>query len=126
MPFAPKKPCARRGCGALVDAGYCPACASKQSAIRDRDRGTSTERGYGYRWQKASKAFLRTHPIAVDYFGEHNGRVFPAEVVDHIIPHCGDMALFWSVSNWQPMTKAEHDRKTALEDGSFGHVRKSS
>lgn len=125
MPFSPKKPCARPGCPALVDAGFCADCKSKQNSIRDRDRGTSSERGYGYRWQKASKAFLRMHPFAVDYFNEHGGRIHPAECVDHIIPHRGDMTLFWDVSNWQGLTSADHARKCALEDGAFGHERKS-
>lgn len=123
MPFAPKQPCKTPGCAALVDAGLCPSCIDKGFAKEDRP--TSTQRGYGYRWQKASKAFLARHPFAADYFGEHNGRVFRAEVVDHIIPHRGDMTLFWDPNNWQGLTKADHDRKTALEDGGLGHARKS-
>lgn len=44
----------------------------------------------------------------------HNGVVYLAEVVDHIIPHRGDMKLFWDPNNWQGLTKADHDCKTAL------------
>jgi len=86
-----------------------------------RDRGTTAQRGYGSRWQKASKAFLRTHPFAKDIFNSHGGRVMKAECVDHIIPHRGDMKLFWdAASNWQPLTLADHARKTAMEANERG------
>jgi len=42
-----------------------------------------------------------------------------AVVVDHKIPHRGDMNLFWDRSNWQSMAKTCHDKKTATEDGGF-------
>jgi 5-methylcytosine-specific restriction protein A len=121
----PKQPCAKRldGCHSLVEFGtrYCAACLAI-GAGKDK-RPSSTERGYGYRWQKASAAYLLAHPIAVDWFRDHEGRIFPAECVDHIIPHRGDMKLFWDSGNWQGLTKADHDRKTALEDGGFGRAR---
>jgi 5-methylcytosine-specific restriction protein A len=85
-------------------------------------RPTAAQRGYGARWQKASQAWLNEHPIAVDYFGEHGGRVYAAEVVDHIKPHKGDMKLFWDSSNWQGLTKRDHDRKTATEEGGWGRL----
>lgn len=44
-----------------------------------------------------------------------------ASVVDHVIPHRGDKALFWDSDNWQPLCKPCHDRKTAAQDGGFGH-----
>jgi len=30
-------------------------------------------------------------------------------VVDHIIPHQGDYALFWDVSNWQGLCYRHHN-----------------
>lgn len=33
-------------------------------------------------------------------------------VVDHIIPHRGNMDLFWYEENWQPLCKRCHDKKT--------------
>nr|WP_292832122.1 HNH endonuclease signature motif containing protein [Mesorhizobium sp.] len=30
------------------------------------------------------------------------------------------MRLFWDRSNWQPLCKPCHDRKTATSDGGFG------
>ncbi|WP_315974057.1 HNH endonuclease signature motif containing protein [Paenibacillus melissococcoides] len=46
---------------------------------------------------------------------------FGCHVVDHIKPHKGDYNLFWDPENHQPMNKRCHDRKTAKEDGGFGH-----
>jgi 5-methylcytosine-specific restriction enzyme A len=101
--------------------GYCDGCKPKSAAaMLDQRRGSSSERGYGARWQKARAAYLRAHPLAVDWFGTHDGRVFAAEELDHIVPHRGDMKLFWDASNWQGLTKADHSRKTAMEDGGFG------
>lgn len=120
----PKKICSNRPrCKQLVEipTRYCSACL-EQGAEKDK-RPSSSARGYGARWQKASKAYLAAHPIAVDWFKTHSGRLFAAEEVDHIVPHRGDMVLFWDSSNWQGLTKADHSRKTAMEDGGFGNSR---
>lgn len=117
MPLASKRPCRR--CQVATSPGpYCDGCLEKGAGKETRHN--STQRGYGYRWQKARAAYLRAHPIAVDWYGTHQGRVYAAEVVDHIVPHRGDMVLFWDSTNWQGLTKADHDKKTANEDGGFG------
>ena len=41
-----------------------------------------------------------------------NSVLTPATVVDHIVPHRGDHALFWDEQNWQPLCKSCHDKKT--------------
>jgi 5-methylcytosine-specific restriction protein A len=38
-----------------------------------------------------------------------------ATEVDHIIPHKGDMKLFWDSDNWQGLCKSCHSKKTAKE-----------
>jgi 5-methylcytosine-specific restriction protein A len=43
------------------------------------------------------------------------GRLAPATVVDHVVPHRGDPVLFWDENNWAPSCKRCHDRKTARE-----------
>lgn len=64
------------------------------------------------------------HPLCVHCLKQ--GRTEAATVVDHIIPHCGDMVLFWdSANNWQSLCKTHHDVKTASEDGGFGNKFKS-
>ena len=42
-------------------------------------------------------------------------------VIDHIVPHNGDRALFWDPSNLQAVSKAYHDRqKQRLEQLTLG------
>lgn len=83
----------------------------------DRGRGGSTERGYTARWQRASKQFLRANPLCRDC--TRRNRVTASSEVDHIIPHRGDMTLFWDRKNWQALCKPCHSRKTATEDSDF-------
>jgi 5-methylcytosine-specific restriction protein A len=106
----PLRPCASPGCPELVVSGR---CKKHRQAHReyDRHRGSSAERGYNGRWQKARAAYLRMHPLCAEC--ERSGKVEPANVVDHIKPHRGDMMLFWDMSNWQSLCKRCHDVKTA-------------
>lgn len=76
----------------------------------DRDRSSSCERGYNYRWQQRSRRFLERHPLCVRCHAA--GRLEPATVVDHITPHRGDQRLFWDERNWQALCEACHNRKT--------------
>jgi len=36
-----------------------------------------------------------------------------AMIVDHIIPHKGDMDLFWNKANWQSLCERHHNIKSA-------------
>lgn len=81
------------------------------------DKSSSTQRGYGYRWQRAREGYLRQHPLCV--MCESEGRVTAATVVDHVIPHRGDKALFWDRTNWQSLCAAHHSgEKQRMESGS--------
>lgn len=112
MATKPKHPCAVNSCCELVPAGqrYCEKHRAKHGA----DRLGAAGRGYGYKWQKASRKFLEAHPLCIRCM--ERGVYTKATVVDHIVPHRGDMELFWDRSNWQPLCKQCHDRKTATED----------
>jgi 5-methylcytosine-specific restriction protein A len=37
-------------------------------------------------------------------------------VVDHIIPHKGDMKLFWDTKNWSALCKWHHDSVKQREE----------
>lgn len=80
---------------------------------RRKDRPSAAERGYDARWYRRSRAWLA--------LPEHRWcvlclpRLIIATVVDHVIPHHGDEALFWDESNWQPLCKHHHDSKTRKE-----------
>ena len=102
MPSKPKKPCMFPGCPNLTTEKYC-------DKHKVSERASASERGYGRTWQKARTIFLKKHPVCVVC-----GKM--ATVVDHIIPHRGDDKLFWDESNWQPLCKACHDKKTGNYD----------
>ena len=119
MPPRPHKPCRKPGCSRLTQdaSGYCAAHVewgqqkadadlAKRRATADERRGNSAERGYNERWRKARATFLRRSPLCIEC-----GK--PATVVDHIIPHRGDTALFWDSDNWAAMCAQCHNRKTA-------------
>ena len=86
---------------------------------------TTAERGYGYRWQKERAAFLEAHPWCEACLAERvilargvaevivecaeRGIALPyGNVVDHVIPHRGDQALFWDQGNWQTLCATHH------------------
>ena len=117
MPSAAPHPCAEVGCAALVtNASRCPEHARAKQLLQDQLRGSPSKRGYGRRWRVTSKGFLRAHPLCqCPDCDEGRKRVTAATVVDHVIPHRGDMALFWDRHNWQAMAKRCHDRKTWRE-----------
>ena len=58
---------------------------------------------YGAKWQAARVVYLAEHPCCA--MCAQRGVVAAATVVDHVVPHRGDMALFWRRSNWQPLCK---------------------
>jgi 5-methylcytosine-specific restriction endonuclease McrA len=87
------------------------------SSLRiDQLRLSARDRGYTWRWQKERALFLRAHPLCV--MCSRALRVTPATVVDHIVPHKGDQALFWSHANWQSLCKLHHDSTKHRLEGS--------
>lgn len=117
MPYAAKKPCTYPGCRELVNKGRC----NKHQAVKKDKRLGSSARGYNYKWQVASKNYLRQHPLCVNH--KAKGEIVAAKVVDHRTPHKGDMKLFWNPNNWQALCITCHNRKTATTDGAFGNAK---
>lgn len=80
----------------------------------NRERPEYSKRLYKTaRWQKLRKRVLSEHPLCAEC--ERQGRIAPATVTDHIIPHKGNLELFWDEGNLQSLCKSCHDRKTAKE-----------
>ena len=78
------------------------------------ERSSASQRGYNSKWSKARKEFLAENPLCVMH--RQRGLLEPATVVDHIVPHRGDEALFWDKGNWQALCKHCHDsHKKRLE-----------
>lgn len=67
-------------------------------------------------WERARLRFLDKHPLCVRC--QALGRIEPATVVDHVIPHKGDVKLFRDRGNWQALCKPHHDGwKQRVENG---------
>jgi 5-methylcytosine-specific restriction protein A len=97
------------------------------------DKQSSTARGYGYKWQQAREGYLLAHPfcvyclrdagvtatdnvdIAMECLAKGLGLPY-ASVVDHRIPHRGDMVLFWDKTNWQSMCAPHHSADKQREE----------
>lgn len=124
MPWAPKRPCPYQGCGVLIEAGAraCPEHERERKRAVDARRGSASTRGYGSKWRRESREFLRRNPLCADCLDENI--VTAASVVDHIVPHRGDMKLFWKRSNWRALCDTHHSKKTAALDGGFGNPAK--
>lgn len=82
-------------------------------------RPSAAARGYGPRWRRLARMFLRRHPLCADPFGVHGGGCVPAEQVDHVVPRRAGGTDDWS--NLQGLCARCHARKTARCDGGFGH-----
>lgn len=109
MPHTPKRPCRYPGCPNLCESGtYCEEHRKEWSP--DALRGGAAFRGYDARWRAARKSYLQHNPLC--RLCREEGRLTPATVVDHIVPHRGDEKLFWNEDNWQPLCKTCHDKKT--------------
>lgn len=66
------------------------------------------------RWRKARSGFLAENPLC--RYCSQQGRTTAATVVDHVIPHRGDMRIFWDESLWQALCKRCHDSIKAKEE----------
>lgn len=99
----------------------------QQASDSWREGKTAHQRGYGHKWRVYRAGYLHSHRYcryclqALGMTGmESNCEVemkldalallaCMATVVDHIMPHRGDMNLFWQHSNHQPLCKHCHD-----------------
>jgi 5-methylcytosine-specific restriction protein A len=76
MPMAPRRPCKKPGCPALVDGGYCEKHQKNNPDKQrwrdlDRTRGNSTARGYDARYRKFREWCFRRRPICEATEGCH-------------------------------------------------------
>ena len=78
-----------------------------------REGLTTAQRGYGGKWQRYRLKFLERNVLCV--MCRAQGKVTEATVVDHIVDHRGNQALFWDRSNHQALCKPCHSVKTAAE-----------
>ncbi len=121
MPRRSLRGCATPGCPNLTRKGaYCEEHRKQGQRRYDARRGTAAQRGYGSRWRRLRRMFLRANPTCADPFGVHReaGEVVAATEVDHIVPKRQGGRDEWD--NLQALCKPCHSRKTAKLDGGWG------
>lgn len=111
MPMKAPRIC---GCGHRVAAGLRCPCEAKQAADRkarfDQKRPNSSQRGYNGTWDLRKTEYLVKNPVCVKCGAAAN-------TVDHIIPHKGDMGLFWDIKhNWQSLCGRCHNSGKQREE----------
>ncbi len=67
-------------CRGLTTMTRCPGCTRKHN----RNRGTTTSRGYGHTWQQASQQCIRNQPWCTSC--SHPGSPTNPLTADHITP----------------------------------------
>lgn len=99
---------------------------------------TSNQRGYTYKWQQAREGYLAKHPwcmyclrkLGITSIDPTEQLILsitagasptPATVLDHKVPHRGDMVLFWQSSNWQGLCASCHNGEKAREEAAIGY-----
>ena len=113
MATKPLRPCRHPGCGQLTRDGWC-------EAHRPRYRRGESE---AWHWMYALPVWterLRPGQLLREPWCREcakRGVRTRAAVVDHVVPHRGDMGLFTDPGNLQSLCKRCHDRKTAMERG---------
>jgi 5-methylcytosine-specific restriction protein A len=65
-------------------------------------------------WQRLREIVLSQEPLC--RYCAKAGRTTAAEVVDHIKPHKGSRALFFALSNLQPLCSDHHNTSKKFEE----------
>ena len=92
---------------------------SLQPQIRTVGTKEESHKLYGYHWQQERLEHLRRYPLCV--MCRDGGVTTLAIIVDHRIPHKGDIALFWDKNNWQSLCKPHHDSHKQKQEHADGH-----
>lgn len=108
MPNLPMRPCSYSGCPVIGPCLKHQRKAKPVQAVRwyDDRRVSSTQRGYGYKWQQFRKEYLRRHPYCCKC-----GK--PTTDIDHILPRAKGGSD--DERNLQPLCKRCHNMKTGRE-----------
>lgn len=118
------RPCRAPGCPRYAEPGTNTCSVHKQPHGPKRVETAAYHYLYTQRaWIDGRAVFLAIHPLCAEC--QKHGCLAAATVVDHIVPHRGDPALFYNQDNWQTLCKPCHDAKTATEDGGFGNRRRT-
>jgi len=116
MPQSSNKVCAFSNCQKATHNKYCTEHEQTQRESwkeYDKARPSASRRGYDVRWQDYREIYLRHNPLCALCL--KGGKHKEASIVDHIMPHRGDMSLFWDADNHQSLCVQCHNIKTRQE-----------
>jgi 5-methylcytosine-specific restriction protein A len=114
MPTAPMRPCPAPGCPILTPGGYCQVHARPRyrTPLQERERPNQASR----RWYRIARwRRLRQQVLVEQAYQCANPacrQVVLEQDIDHVIPHQGDVKLFWDRANLQALCRPCHTRKT--------------
>jgi 5-methylcytosine-specific restriction protein A len=108
MPSLPKRVCG--GCGEIIS-GDCPKCKKRHRKEYDRNRQSSSKRGYNVAWRRVRRAKLSKSPLCecVDCEAGKK-RVVPASTVHHLKPIDTHPHLRLKMSNLLSMARECHEK----------------
>lgn len=128
--YVPIKACTHVGCGALIPSKGPSKCEQHRVQAAQQyelSRGTRQSRGYDKDWDHIRESVLKRDEYLCQGECKKEGIYIPAKHVDHIIPFKGkDDPRRLDLSNLQALCVSCHSRKTAREDGGFGHRKKGA
>lgn len=105
--------CNHYGCPALVESGYCDKHKRTDSRKQyDKNRGSSTERGYDYTWSKVRKLKLQINSLCEDCLSKQPQKLTPAVEVHHIQKITDAPELRLEISNMMSLCKPCHTIRT--------------
>lgn len=112
MANLPLPGCRQPGCPERQSPGkrYCEQHERERWRELDRDRGSSTERGYGHDWRKFRDWFLTVNPLCMDC--RDAGRLKPASEVHHIVKVQDDPTLRLVAANCRSLCTPCHAART--------------
>ena len=119
MPIRPLHQCRYDRCQEKTNTTYClehtKELRTKRQQRADKNRGSSSQRGYDYKWQKYRIDYLKENPLCKDCLEE--GRYVSSKEIDHVIPISGpEDHLFWDPNNHRALCKRHHSAKTMREN----------
>ena len=106
----PLRPCMKLGCPELTEQTY---CESHTPAERPKNDPPSSW-NYDSRWRKLRQMHIAKQPLCVRC--ERDGRVTPAQEVDHIVPWRGNTTLLRATWNLQSLCRSCHHKKTRSDE----------
>jgi len=128
-PMSPPSLCTAPGCGVLVyGGGRCPTCLTESRREAEKRRPKRYGRAYDGRWHAFSKRYLRNHPYCEcpECAALPEYRRPEATEVDHIDGQGPSGPRGYDEGNCMAMSKSHHSRKTATQDGGFGHAKRNT